>query len=100
MFPSISTGTGIPTANGDGWASKKIRHREEDPPDEGGMMVEDMQFPRASFRDKLINSQQVTMESNEEDPDEAFKLEEDDAIREYDDMEPKITFKDRILKLV
>ncbi|KAL1559138.1 hypothetical protein AAHA92_09514 [Salvia divinorum] len=80
--------------------AKRSRLRQEDPPDVGDMLVDGMEAPKMTFKDTLLSSSNGAAPTLGFEEDDPFVIGDDDVTREFDDIEPKIVFKERIMTLV
>ncbi|MBA0548544.1 hypothetical protein Golob_019637 [Gossypium lobatum] len=86
-----------------GWASKKVRRREDEPPHEGGGMdcIDMTALKPISFRDAVMNTNPTnnSLESNWEE-EEDIELWEGDVKKEVVDGVPSIDFSNRVYSLI
>ncbi|KAL1548778.1 hypothetical protein AAHA92_16967 [Salvia divinorum] len=64
------------------------------------MLVDGMEAPKMTFKDTLLSSSNGAAPTSGFKEDDPFVIGDDDVTREFDDIEPKIVFKERIMTLV
>lgn len=83
---------------GNGWVSKKVRRREEEPPDEGGFRgPQGTAVPqRVSFKDVVMQSMNMDVETDDNWEVEDMDLHENDVSKIIFDGVPTIDFSERV----